>query len=568
MKSQTNKQVIFQYLIVILCCLNLLYMHYNVFTDRNDLGTFPYIENFCFTIIDCCILFIIPFIIIKKRFYLYFILLIFINIISLANIWYSRYFSSYIPLSLYTEFGNLNGLSANITNVIELRDSIIPSSLITGILFYLYYKKQIKSSLNTSRIRQATILGGIGIFLISILIGISAMRWKDLSWKYITPYNYNPVQSTFQFGIVHSYIVEWKRHHNKSYSVKELKVLEPYITGETINMEKEHIHQNFILIIVESLLSYATNLTVDNIEITPNLNKLVKEGAYYNDNMMPQIQAGESIDGQLIYLTGLLPKKQGITINDYLNNTFISLPSLFKEKGLITKMIIPTSSTMWQQNKVCLKFEIKSLFARNSYPNQEQVNGWLTDQQLFQYAAMTDSTNNQRFMSVILTSSTHSPYSHSIKEYSINYPNNYSNELKNYLSNVHYMDVCLGEYFHSLKVSGLYDNSLIIIVSDHQAHDFLLNANNLQIPSLIPLYIINSPKEIKKDQHHPIKQCDVFPTILDLMGIDSKWRGVGNSILIPDSFLNTPFQRKREENMQRISNIILDSDYFNHNPLK
>lgn len=52
------------------------------------------------------------------------------------------------------------------------------------------------------------------------------------------------------------------------------------------------------------------------------------------------------------------------------------------------------------------------------------------------------------------------------------------------------------------------------------------------------------------------------------MGIDSKWRGVGNSILIPDSFLNTPFQRKREENMQRISNIILDSDYFNHNPLK
>ena len=568
MKRETNKRIIFQYSIMILCCLNLLYMHYSIFTDGNDLGTFLYIENFCFTIIDCCILFIIPFLVIKKRLYLYFIPLVFTNILALANIWYSRYFSSYLPLSLYTEYDNLNGLSANIINAIKLQDLVVPLSLIAGILFYLYYKKQIISSPAISRIRQSAIISGTGILLAVVLVGISATRWKNLSWKYITPYNYNPVQSTFQYGMAHSYAVEWNKRHTKSYSIKELETLKPLITSESSNIEKEHIHQNLIFIIVESLLSYATNLTIDDFEITPNLNNLVKEGAYYNDNMTPQIQAGESIDGQLIYMTGLLPKKQGITINDYLNNTFISLPSLLKEKGLKTKMIVPTALTMWQQNKVCRKFEIESLFSRNTYPNQEQVNGWLTDQQLFQHVATTDSIDKNNFMSVILTFSTHSPYTNSIKEYPIQYPQNYSNELRSYLSNVHYMDACLGEYIHSLKTSGLYNNSLIIIVSDHQAHDFLLNSDDLKIPYSIPLYIINSPKKIEKDKHYPINQCDIFPTILDLMGIESQWRGVGNSILTPDSILNTSFQKERNRNMERISDIILDSDYFSSNPLK
>ena len=50
--------------------------------------------------------------------------------------------------------------------------------------------------------------------------------------------------------------------------------------------------ENIILIIVESLLSFPTDLKINGIEITPTLNKLVEKGAYYNNNMTSLIQLG------------------------------------------------------------------------------------------------------------------------------------------------------------------------------------------------------------------------------------------------------------------------------------
>ena len=139
----------------------------------------------------------------------------------------------------------------------------------------------------------------------------------------------------------------------------------------------------------------------------------------------------------------------------------------------------------------------------------------------------------------------------------------YSEELKNYLSNVHYMDKYLGKYLNFLKENHLYHNSIIIIASDHSiSNDWLKSKEEDNVSFQIPLYIVNSPQKIDKTSDYAITQADLFPTLLDLGGIHSEWRGVGNSLLCPDSILNTEREKKRIIYREKISDIILDSDYF------
>ena len=280
--------------------------------------------------------------------------------------------------------------------------------------------------------------------------------------------------------------------------------------------------------------------------------------------MTSNIQLGESSDGQFIYLTGLLPKKQGVTIIDHFSNTYNAIPLLLKKQdsSLISLMTIPTASTMWRQDAMCKKYSIEYLHSRKDYINQHYEEKWLDDKTLFEYTANNDKTLEQPFISIILTSSTHTPY---IKEYECNnikFPDNYPESLRVYLSNIHYMDKYLGQYLNSLKAKGLYNNSLIIITSDHPISKDWLNAKDMAIPSTIPLYIVNSPVHIDKGPDYPINQIDVFPTILDLAGVKSSWRGVGNSLLTPDSILQSKTEIFRQQKRQQISDIILDSDYF------
>ena len=102
-----------------------------------------------------------------------------------------------------------------------------------------------------------------------------------------------------------------------------------------------------------------------------------------------------------------------------------------------------------------------------------------------------------------------------------------------------------------------------IIASDHSiSNDWLKSKEEDNVSFQIPLYIVNSPQKIDKTSDYVITQADLFPTLLDLGGIHSEWRGVGNSLLCPDSILNTEREKKRIIYREKISDIILDSDYF------
>lgn len=539
-------------------------MHYSVLIDKYSLTPFSYIENIIHTFVDVCLFFFIPLYLIKKRTYLFFIPYTIITLLTIVNVLYSRFFYTYIPPRLYGEFNNLNGISGNIFATIRFSDITILVTTFASILFYnLYSKGYSQIRRKTQKIFSLCILG-ISIVQLGALIAIATIHWSSLYYKYVHPFKNSPTENIFKFGILYGTTIQFVFNNKQECSPEEVAKFEPFFY-EPVYSTEHPPKKNLIIILVESFLSFPTNLEINGIEITPTLNNLVREGAYYNNNMTSQIQLGESSDGQFTYLNGLLPKKRGITIYDYFNNTFVSLPKLMKNKNpmIECRMVIPTSSKTWRQDGVCIRYGFDKLYSRKEYTLSKYSESWLNDKLLFEYAASIDKNSKQPFFSLILTSSTHSPYTKVFEKYPIQFPDTYSEELKIYLSNIHYMDKYLGKYLDFLKENRLYHNSLIVITSDHSiSNDWLKTKEEDNISFKIPLYIVNSPQEINKGSDYAISQEDLFPTLLDLTGIKSKWRGVGNSLLCPDSILDTEREKKRIKYKEKISDLILDSDYF------
>jgi arylsulfatase A-like enzyme len=93
-----------------------------------------------------------------------------------------------------------------------------------------------------------------------------------------------------------------------------------------------------------------------------------------------------------------------------------------------------------------------------------------------------------------------------------------------YDENIKYVDYTLGQFLEFLKASKIYDNSIIILTSDHGEsfeHGFLLHAGPhlyqslVHIPLLIHMPGQTEGKRIKSNAD----QTDIAPTLVDLLGL-------------------------------------------------
>ena len=68
-------------------------------------------------------------------------------------------------------------------------------------------------------------------------------------------------------------------------------------------------------------ITFALGLSFEGKEVTPNLNKLIKESLYFN-NFYAQVGVGTSSDTEFTYSTSLLPANNGTVFVNYYNNKF------------------------------------------------------------------------------------------------------------------------------------------------------------------------------------------------------------------------------------------------------
>lgn len=205
--------------------------------------------------------------------------------------------------------------------------------------------------------------------------------------------------------------------------------------------------KNVIFILVESYMSFTSDMTVNGQEVTPFLNSLKRDSTvYYNGNMNENVTIGESSDGQFIYMTGILPLRSVITVSKARS---VRLPGLPKALGRDSRMIIPTTSTVWNQDEMCRQYGFDHYYSSTDYRGDHEA--YLNDEQIFQMAKEKDKDSKRPFFSVVLTMSMHQPYTSQIDPSFPAIGHKLDNELACYLSACHYTDRQMADYFEHLK---------------------------------------------------------------------------------------------------------------------
>jgi arylsulfatase A-like enzyme len=126
--------------------------------------------------------------------------------------------------------------------------------------------------------------------------------------------------------------------------------------------------------------------------------------------------------------------------------------------------------------------------------------------------------------------------------------------ISQYDGGIAYMDWCLGELLDQLRQRGLYDNTLLIIASDHgetfgernmMGHGLSVYQTEVHVP-LIVKYPRQTAKEVIE---YPVSLLDLMPTIFDVLGYPIPAGVQGHSLrgpahdLISESFMQ-PFVSK------------------------
>jgi lipoteichoic acid synthase len=193
-------------------------------------------------------------------------------------------------------------------------------------------------------------------------------------------------------------------------------------------------------------------------------------------------------------------------------------------------MVIPTSAARWSQDAMCKAYGVERLYSVNEYHGPHEP--CLSDDQVVALADSVDGLSREPFFSMVLTFSTHMPYDKTVdptfKATSQVQPEDYAN----YLNACHFMDRNLQRYVESLKRHGLYDNSLILIVSDHHVQEQFLTLPGVKQREL-PVFIIHGGIDRQNAWTGPCHQLDVFTTLLDLLGIRPAWAGLGHTLINP-----------------------------------
>jgi len=578
--SYISKYTIFEIVVILCMFVNILHTHQEIMHfSRLHHAIYPS-SHLCFLLFEGFSIYFLSFIIPKRRHQLLLFFYFIATIVLWINVAYSRYFDTYMPLTLYGEFNNLKGLQANIIDAFEWSDSYFVVTSILACIAYRMFGKRPKPKYGYYLAVIFT-----SLLMISFTIHYYSVKkdhdhlvehFKELNdqrtvWDIMIDRrrmmeNTEPKTSASYYGIGLTLFLNGMNSLFKTerfhFTNEEINTIEKYMKPSEYTLPKDSIN-NLILILVESLSTYPINKSFGGIELTPNINKLLSE-AYYNPNMTSEAQLGESSDGQFIYLTGLLPLKNSVTINEISANNITTFVSLAKDKypSLHSQMTIPTEKDSWSQESMCRKYGIDTLFSKENYQRKVKED-WMNDQQLFEYAAHNDYHLKSPFISIILTSSMHSPYIKSYEKYDIKYPVYFSSELKHYLDNVHYMDKYLGKYIESLKKHPWYDQCTIIITADHKPNGPKLNCKDHSIFSNLPIIIINPKFNHDGIDNHPVAQSSLFPTIIDLCHINTEWRGVGQSLVMPDSIRKMPFEQTKMTQQQKISDYIIDKYYCN-----
>lgn len=511
----------------------------------------------------------------KNRFYYWFVWTIFLSSICMINSAYYTFYDSFTSISFIFTIKYLGAVSdAAVEAVFQIKDFIYYFMPI--IFFFVYHRLKKKKNIEKvyePKFKYAFLASLVVALCFCCTVTATDIGWLGKQWardalvkKFgIYVYHVNDLVQSIQPKIVTLF--------GYDSAVKEFN---DYFKNRTKSSTNEYTDyfkgKNLIAIHSESMQNFVIGLEINGVEVTPNLNKLVKKSMYF-DNFYAQVSVGTSSDTEFTLATSLMPATIGTAFVNYYDHEFVAMPQLFKDMDYYTFSMHANVADYWNRRIMHQNLGYEKFYAKDSFNIDETIHLGLSDVSFLHQAVeklKTISEEHEHYFGTVITLSNHTPfptveqyegfdvsdkqqsvYNKETGEYEeIDYPYLEGTTLGKYLKSVHYADYALGLFFKELEENNLLENTVIVLYGDHDARlpqdDFNLLRNydkkthdimssdderyreftdlDYELNRKVPLIIYSKDNEKNAKTFHTVMgMYDLSPTLGNMFGFHNPY---------------------------------------------
>lgn len=280
---------------------------------------------------------------------------------------------------------------------------------------------------------------------------------------------------------------------------------------------------HMVFFLVESMEGWVLDYRLpDGSPLCPNIRSWMdSHPSLYSPAVICQKKYGESGDGQMICMTGLLPVNDGVACNSYGHNVFPNFAHFFPQSAVINPC-----TYMWNQDVVSYSYGFRQLIE----PVKETP--WWNDSIVVDRTISFLDTVPAPACVLAITVDSHMPFAG--YEHLLSLPDSVSETELRYLSSFRHVDDEIGRFFAWADTADVMKNATIVLTGDHYAfYDGLSSHQRHRCPLMI-----TSPSIQHNIRPRELYQMDIFPTVLDAIGQnDYLWHGFGMSAFRMDMSL-------------------------------
>lgn len=471
-----------------------------------------------------------------------------LDMLLVANLMYFRTYYSAIPASSYLEAGNLADFKASVTDSLRWADIVLPLITIATAVMAFRYKTTKRQPLTAVLKWWAAPLAGFALLLTGVNLCKGGFH-KSLRSVRQSAYLCSADAPIFSvFGCIWYDITDAA----EPITPEKQAEIERWLASQPKHQPADSVTEkrsNLLIVFAESLESWVLEKKVDGKEITPCLNRLLKEkSTLYAPNVLTQVKGGRSIDAQLMICSGLLPLMSGTYSSLYYDNTFYTLQKAMRGlKHSRSYLLTIDKVSTWNQGAVARSFGTDTIISYHDFKMTEAfgTHKRIGDASFFQQCREKIERGEvwkpgESVYMQFVTYSGHAPFKLPDHLRTITFPASIPEKAADYMTTAHYTDKAIGDFVAYLKTLPQYKETIVVIVGDHEGlasyrQELVSNPACRGLVSdkqLTPFIVLNSPVGMRYDKF--MGQIDIYPTLLNLMQLDAyRWHGLGQSILDP-----------------------------------
>ncbi|MCK5293281.1 MAG: sulfatase-like hydrolase/transferase [Arcobacteraceae bacterium] len=398
---------------------------------------------------------------------------------------------------------------------------IIPFLIYITYKFYIYSKNKLVSYKIMKKLMLFPLI--IIILFLGLRSSVDSSTPNQSFYSYSNSTLKNDIVNNTTFSLLYALYLKskdkmpyfGKKDKNLILKIKELKQKNYVDNNNLLNKQLSTYKKknNITLVIMESFgTSYVGSL--GGTLTTPYFDKMAKDGLFMSNMYSSSNRSNRGFEA---ILSSIFP----IYGNTYLKlpksqKDFWTIARTMKKNGYKTIFLYGGDSKFDNMKGFAISNGFDKVIDKYDFDSSIKRYTWgVCDEELYKKANEILENSDEPLFLVLFTLSSHKPF---------DYPDNkidlYKTEPKSSFANsVKYADFALNKFYEKLKIKNYFNDGLLCIVADHNAHMFgdqRIPVNEFKIPALFITSDLK-PRHITNITH----QIDIAPTLLDLAGIDA-----------------------------------------------